>query len=104
MATSDYRSRSVTKTDIEQMDNIWAEWDNTPVSQATLNAQNQSPTVLSMVPNRSITKSEAAVVEKVEVEKTPEPESTIKIYEEEAEEAEYVPGLFDKDEEVEQDA
>lgn len=86
------------------MDNIWAEWDNTPVSQATLNAQNQSPTVLSMVPNRSITKSEAAVVEKVEVEKTPEPESTIKIYEEEAEEAEYVPGLFDKDEEVEQDA
>lgn len=94
MATN-WQSRSITKQDVDDFNNMWAEWDDTPVTREEVTEALSQPKVLSAVFSKSTTAASP---------KTP----TVKKedYEKEAAEAEYIPGLFDEvteDEEVEQD-
>lgn len=95
MATN-WQSRSITKQDVDDFNNMWAEWDDTPVTREEVTEVLSQPKVLSAVFSKSTTATppKAPVVKKED-------------YEKEAAEAEYIPGLFDevtKDEGVEQDA
>lgn len=94
MATN-WQSRSITRQDVDDFNNMWAEWDDTPVTREEVTEALSQPKVLSAV----FTKSTTATPPKTPVVKKED-------YEKEAAEAEYIPGLFDevtKDEEVEQD-
>ena len=94
MATN-WQSRSITKQDVDDFNNMWAEWDDTPVTREEVTEALSQPKVLSAV----FSKSTTAAASNTPIAKKED-------YEKEAAEAEYIPGLFDEvteDEEVEQD-